>query len=631
MSNWAIGSLIQQRWEVCDVFRGGMGEVYVVYDRDWQETLAVKTFQDDILAQKPAAASRFLQEALVWVNLEVHRNIAEARMVHEIEGKPLLFLEYVSGGDLSHWIGAPRLKENLAQVVSFALQFCDGMLHAASKGLKVHRDIKPHNCLISRDRVLKITDFGLAKILDVENLETEAYEQSSSEHEGTHLTRTASGMGTPAYMAPEQFRNARMVDVRADVYSFGILLFEMMTGELPFTGSSAFEFEVQHKIEPAPVLKGAGSPIAAIVEKSLAKNPQERFKDFAEIRRRLGEIHEQIHGEPPPVPCSGLELDADRQNNKGLSLYALGRYNEALTCFQQSLKLNSSSVPVWSNQGVTLGVGLGKWDLGLLSFEKALELNPGDPQAWSNKGMALRSLGQVRESLACYDRALQLNSFFPEALSNKGAALKSLGRSNEAKECLEAALSLDSRSDEAWTNLGVVLGEGLGRWPEAISCYDRALKINSRDKRHWSNKGTALIALRRPEEALECLDLALKIDPRFEVAWMNKGIASNLLELTDEAIRCYCVALEINPNYVKAWSNLGNAYSKVSRTEEAIGCYDRALEFDPAHAGSWYNKGVVLLQLERLQDSLYCFTEAQHSGHPHASKMIERLRNSPGS
>src|SRR6185295_12635979 len=188
-----------------------MGIVYVVYDHEWREALAAKTFQDEIFARSPAIAHRFTQEALIWINLDVHQNIAHARFVHTIEGKPYLFLEYVSGGDLGDWIGTPRLTEDLPQVLRFAIHFCDGMTHALAKGIQAHRDIKPQNCLITQDGTLKVTDFGLAKVFndvslsDIESLDIESLSLG--------LTRTGMAAGTPTHMAPEQFGDAKRVDV----------------------------------------------------------------------------------------------------------------------------------------------------------------------------------------------------------------------------------------------------------------------------------------------------------------------------------------------------------------------------------------------------------------------------------
>jgi len=215
-TDWKIGDRIQNRWEIYKILRGGMGIVYVVYDHESHQAFAAKTFQDEIFARSPAIAHRFTQEALTWISLDAHQNVAQARAVQTIEGKPYLFLEYVSGGDLGGWIGTLRLTEDLPQVLRFAFHFCDGMTHALAKGIKAHRDIKPQNCLITGDGMLKVTDFGLAKVFDDASLvETETPDIESLK---LSLTRTGMAAGTCTHMAPEQFDDAKRVDVRADIF-----------------------------------------------------------------------------------------------------------------------------------------------------------------------------------------------------------------------------------------------------------------------------------------------------------------------------------------------------------------------------------------------------------------------------
>jgi len=254
-NEWLDGS--RKRWEIYKVLGGGMGIVYVVYDHEFREPFAAKTFQDELFKRNPMVAERFTQEALAWTRLDRHENIAQARWVENIQGKPFLFLEYVSGGDLSDWIGTPRLSEDLPQVLRFAIQLCDGMSHALSKGIQAHRDIKPANCLITEDHTLKVTDFGLAKVFD----EARPLDGAGREVEAANVpalsigaTHTGTGAGTPPYMAPEQFDDAKHVDVRADVYSFGVMLYEMLAGRLPFQGRTWQELERLHKTQPPPHL-----------------------------------------------------------------------------------------------------------------------------------------------------------------------------------------------------------------------------------------------------------------------------------------------------------------------------------------------------------------------------------------
>jgi serine/threonine protein kinase len=140
-SDWQIGDRIQNRWEVHKIMRGGMGVVYVVYDHELHEPFAVKTVRSRILAFDQHLSERFKQEALVWISLDRHQNIVQASHVEAVAGRPLLFLEYISGGDLSRWIGTQRLTRNLRQALHFAIQLCDGMIYLISKGDVFRRQV----------------------------------------------------------------------------------------------------------------------------------------------------------------------------------------------------------------------------------------------------------------------------------------------------------------------------------------------------------------------------------------------------------------------------------------------------------------------------------------------------------
>jgi len=233
--------------------------------------------------------------------------------------------------------------EDLPQVLRFAMQFCDGMQHALSKGIKAHRDIKPGNCLITEEGVLKVTDFGLAKIVDdadapsrdpgadrtkggffqrldkkipatpvayfhLEALSSEPGEfvplaagqgealglpARDTEAHGS-LTRTGMGMGTLPYMAPEQFDDFKHLDVRSDVYSFGVMLFQMLTGRLPFAGHDLQDLKRRHKTERPPSPASPSSKLNDIVLACLAKDPAQRFSDFGQARQRLSTVYEEL-------------------------------------------------------------------------------------------------------------------------------------------------------------------------------------------------------------------------------------------------------------------------------------------------------------------------------------------------
>jgi serine/threonine protein kinase len=391
-----VGDWIADRFEIFEIHQGGMGVIYVVHDHlapAGQRLVALKTLREELLFDRERCA-RFAAECQLWVHLGQHPHIVRARAVEEIEGKPHVLLELVTGGDLRSWIGTPRLDP--VQSLRFAIQFCLGMEHAIRQGLRCHRDVKPGNLLVGEGGELKITDFGLARIRDeilaldspdpndpiplVEASEpqpilwtdprdrsanaarfdsrvtgtqtcSDARDRSEPSHNappipsivvdpgqlqsysidpaplepsaddrtfndetrvwstvehlamraGTsgdlplRLTRTGLLLGTVPYMAPEQFRDAKNVDVRADIYSFGIVLFEMLTSELPFKGDTRAKLGRQHahvdppSVAPAIAKRFAreAASIDAIVQRCLKKDPAERFPSIAELRRTL--------------------------------------------------------------------------------------------------------------------------------------------------------------------------------------------------------------------------------------------------------------------------------------------------------------------------------------------------------
>jgi tetratricopeptide (TPR) repeat protein len=625
--SWDVGDRIAKRWEVARVLRGGMGVVYVVYDHDWREPFAAKTFQDTVFRRSADAASRFEREALTWIRLERHPNIAQARFVERIEGKPLLFMEYVSGGDLAKQIGTPRLVGNVPAVLRLAIQFCDGMIHARARQLVAHRDIKPANCLLTPDGTLKITDFGLAKV--VESSIDDRGTASIRAGEAGFRSRTGIGAGTAAYMPPEQFTDAKHVDVRADIYAFGVMLYEMLTGRLPFEGGSWGDFAWMHAMKPVPRIEGIPSRLADGVDRCLAKESAARYADFDGVRRMLADVYREQIGLEPPVPESGVALDAAELNNEGLSLLHLERVEEAIEAFDRCIALDTRLAKPWANKAAALGDHLGRWEDALVCADRALAIDPEDLHGWTNRGMALRKTGRPAEAVPCYERALAIDETNPLVWSNHAVVLQQLGRAADALAAAERAIALDARFGEAWSNKGVVL-TAMGRADEALACHETATEIDPRNAGFWTNNAHALISLRRPGEALDALERALALRPRDKVALLDKGVVLRELGRNPEAIEIYREALHIDPGYVRAWSNLGNSLLESGEPDRALLCYDKALLLDPDHLMAWYLKGVALLHKEEFEASIACLEVAASRGMVQAARLLEEIRRAPG-
>ena len=603
-ANWKIGDKIKDRYEIINIKMGGMGIVYLCYDSEEGLPLAIKTFHERFLFDEDAR-DRFTREALIWVELGKHRNIVRALIVLQIEGQPYIFLEYIPGESLNVWIEERRL--DLLTALDFAVQFCNGMEYASNKlGGIVHRDIKPSNMLIGPGNVVKVTDFGLAKAA----LDKGKEKETGKVRLNSFLQSGAKG--TLPWMAPEQFFQEE-IDTRADIYSFGIVLYQMITGKYPYPIKigTPEEFYVNHlKGKQVPLLKvNSDIPVElnSLVTKCLEKKPRNRYQNFAQLKQDLSNIYRTLTGRKL-VLAEGEELDVNDLLNKGVSLAMLGRPEEAIEFYDNALKINPRDADAWANKGTALR-RLKKLEQAIECHDEALEINPRLAMAWTNKGSALGDLGKFEQAIECHDKALEINPRLAMTWTNKGAVLDHLGKFEQAIECHDKALEINPRYALAWANKGTAL-RALGKFEQAIECSDKALEINPRDAEAWTNKGTALEGLEKFEQAIECYDKALEINPRLAEAWYNKGIALEGLEKFEQAIECFDRALEINPRDADAWALKGTALGGLGKFEQAIECSDKALEINPKDADAWALKGTALDDLGKFEQAIECYDKA---------------------
>ncbi len=578
---WKIGDRIENRYEIHQILKGGMGVVYICFDRENRHPFALKTFKDRYLNSQ-SIRDRFIREAKIWIELGKHRNIVRAHWVQNFEGKPYIVLEYIANSemrcaDLGEWITQGI---GFHQVLKFAVQFCDGMDYAHKKVGMVHRDIKPQNVLVTQDKVLKITDFGLVKTIAAEVAGENLPETVSKEKvsDRVSLTRTGRAMGTPSYMSPEQWRNARNVDIRSDIYAFGTVLYEMLTGRYVFEARPTKECMRSHLYEepPSPLVWVPDLPrnIESIVLKCLAKDPEQRFQDFAVLRKELAGMYRELTGKDIAPPVKEEALEGWEMANKGASLYDLGYTDEALAC-----------------------------------YDHALNLDPGNIEIQNNKGTTLAKMGRYEEALTCYDDVLSIDPDNSDALVNKGNFLYDLGHYKEALDCCEKALSLDPKAVDAWTDKGACLNS-LGRYEEAFACHEQALLLEPKNANALLNKGNSAYFLERYEEALTYYENALIVDSTYLDACLSKGNALQKLGRYKEAITCADHVLSINSEHFGAWFNKGCIFLELRQSEEALICYERMLDIEPENANAWFQKGISLAMARRFQEALPCFTKA---------------------
>lgn len=276
---------------VSQIGQGGMGTVYKVIDNESNLELAIKVMKDE-LAQEASAVKRFLQESESQANLK-HQNIASVHGTGKTDkGIPYLIMDYIDGKSLSEVLKEEEYLEK-ERAINILTQVAEGLKYAHENDL-IHRDLKPSNIILSKDSAGKesvyLVDFGIAKIQQTEIRQTQ------------NLTQTGDVVGSPKYMSPEQCLNVQ-VDKRTDIYSFGCVVYETLTGEPPFSGSNSIQVIARHLTDTALSIKDhpnlkAIPDMESIVSTCLEKDPEARYENLDALIDDLKSLKE---GKKPAV------------------------------------------------------------------------------------------------------------------------------------------------------------------------------------------------------------------------------------------------------------------------------------------------------------------------------------------
>jgi serine/threonine protein kinase/Tfp pilus assembly protein PilF len=271
------GSTFAGRYQIIEELgKGGMGKVFKVLDKEVNAKIALKLIKPEVASDKKTI-ERFRNELKTARDIS-HKNICRMYDLNKVEGSYYITMEYVSGEDLKSFI---RRSKQLAigTAISIAKQVCDGLEEAHSMGV-VHRDLKPSNIMIDKDGNARIMDFGIARSLSTKG-----------------ITGAGVMIGTPEYMSPEQ-AEAKDVDKLTDIYSFGVILHEMVTGQLPFEGDTPLAVALKHKSEnpkdPKELNPQIPDDLSAIILKCLEKEKEDRFQSAEEIRSELERIEQGL-------------------------------------------------------------------------------------------------------------------------------------------------------------------------------------------------------------------------------------------------------------------------------------------------------------------------------------------------
>src|ERR1700676_752847 len=377
------------KYTVLDVIgTGGMGIVYRAQDPAIGRTVAIKMLKNRDAGNTQDVFDRFfLREMKSTGNLH-HKNIVTVYDAGEHEGNPYLVMEYLEGEPVSKLI-SERRPMPLLDKLDLGIQVCDGLQYAHDRNV-IHRDIKPANVILLADRTVKIVDFGVARVAGSE----------------TSLAQTGQLVGSLSYMSPEQI-NSLPLDGRSDIFSTGVMLFELLTGEVPFRGSDPSSTFVKIlREEAAPLSKflpDVPPALQAVMNRALAKNAQERYQSAEEFGFDLLGLQKDLKASTAADCLKRAEAamqrgDLDRGRVLLQDVIRLDRHNEKANRLLRELRAQTQTqqrsgqvIQIRSQAQVALAGG--QYEEALACADQALRLNPDDTES-------IKLCDQIRNAIA---------------------------------------------------------------------------------------------------------------------------------------------------------------------------------------------------------------------------------------
>lgn len=558
------GDIIVGEFLIQDIFGGegksGMGVVYLVTNRNFDRPFVLKTFQKDNIN----SIERFRSEAEVWVETGIHPNIVKALFVDEINEKLFIGAEYIAPDEY----GRNTITDYLEQggtsnqnIIKWTAQFCFGMNQAISKGMQVHRDVKPDNLMIDGNGNLKITDFGLSKFTNEFKSLNSSIDQKEKggilnkfkglfgnqkfEVKNSGLTNEGSFLGTILYASPEQIINSSSVDFRSDIYSFGVVLYQLISlGSYPYSlvGKKTIEtLALMHLQEPIVEIN---HPLASIAYKCLSRNINQRHQTFSEVLEDLKQVADNLKIK---LPVNKIEVDSSLKELyiQSFTYRSLGDLNKAKELITEYISQDKN-----------------------------------DSSAWSLKGRIESEQGDFDEAIKSTLISYEIEPINSQTCNNLGIFYKQLSDLPNAERFLYEAIEIDPYNTGALTN-SAILYETKGNFPLAADLIVRAIKL-APDKKtlHFnaSNIAANVSRQRHFNKAITILELLTKVDNGNTDNWFNLGLNYQLIQKPNEAIKCLKHVEQQTPDDEQTLISLAKLNGEVGNYNEAIKYCEKLLD-----------------------------------------------------
>lgn len=618
---------IGSRYEIRQILNEGpTSVVYLALREDGGKLVALKTIHDNCL-ESAAIRQAFREEAQLWVDMDRHPNILEAGWIEIESERWFIESEYIEPDTegritlLDFLTKAKTHPLSLEQILKWSIQLCHGMEHLHQMGMAAHRDITPSNLLIGKSGILRISDYGLglSGVPTLSKQERDIFKEATAIdpmfcfYRSSHTTGEPGVAGTLGYIAPELIAGQN-ADIRSDIYSFGIILWQMVFGSVnpPYMlPAPSQEFKSTDRAlmlaallewQRSMSLPEISGPLSGILKRCIAVQSRDRYAHFSILRSDLESVLESTTGEYLPTPLLAPRT-AEDWRKRGICLNSLGRKAEGFKCQNSALEIDPFYVPAWTNKGLCASP-----EEEMQYLKKALEINPTFCLAWNNIGARYAAINNDQQALICYEKAVEYGNKYVSPWSNKGAVLMRLGRYQESLTCLEKAISLNTRDIRPWETKARVLRQ-IGQWKTAVDCCDHILIIDPLN--YWARyyKSEILKENGRFDLAVRSIGKHLSISPQDHYALKmreellkiiskdnNSLVPGNNSDISDKT------AMELYA--------LGEEHYQRKQFAEALCCYEHVLCISPRNIDAWYKKNGVLSAMKRYEESIWCCQKA---------------------
>ena len=609
-SAWALGRVVGGDLELLGVLgQGGVGTVYRARSRAGQREVALKVITGDCT---PARRERLRREAALTLSLD-HPGIVRLLATGEEEGLPYLVYELIEGRPLEELLRALTRAEGVRLVRDVAA----AVGHAHARGI-VHRDVKPANVLVDRAGRARVLDFGLGVGPDP-----------------THLTRTGALLGTPHYAAPEQLMSPRDAGPPADVWSLGVILYQVLTGRRPFGGTSLQEilFEVSRATPPPPRALDPSIPpdLERICLRALAPAPAERWPDGTAFARELsGWLGEAARTRPARARGAGLFALAAATLAMLVTAAAIAALlrerpgSPPATSATAAPAPPSTAAVVYPGDPAALhdavrAMQRGEWETALSLLARA----PDDARVAYHRGVCRRGLGDLAGALVELDRSLALEPDSAPALIARGHLHSLRGQAALGVPDLVRATLVAPEDHESWHYLGLALLE-TGDLAGAERTLSRALELEPRFASSWVNRGSTRARSGDVAGAIADYGEALRLDPDHLNALEWRARVLLLAGRPLEALADIDRLLSRGRDTVEVRLDRATAFVRLGREPAGLPDLDRALALDPSRLDVVLRRGLVRGNADDPRGSLEDIERYLAAGAPHAEAFSGR-------